>query len=172
MTDDILLVTFTATNHILGAFTRSGGPPDPKAIKPQDVVGQGGLVLRLPGAPTLSITVDPSQLSLTTVPANDGLLLRPSSWGLTGTPPQPQALSDTETEPTVALDGVNATVTVVTVSNVNRDLYLLVGTAVIPMTLQANTKTISAAAQAPSGPNAFLLLFPGYQAVLGQAAVP
>lgn len=173
MTDDILVVTFTATNHILGALTRSGGPP--AKVTPQDVVGDDGLVLRLAGTPALSVTVDPGQLSVTSIAAsNEALLLRPTSYVLSGTPPQAYEKLDTSTEPTVTFDSPTGTVTVTVVhaATGDRDLFLLIGKTPIPMKLPATAFSVGAAASPPSGDNAYLLLFPNYQGMFGTITVP
>jgi hypothetical protein len=174
MTNDITTIVFAKTFHVLGIITRSAGPRTTEA--PQDLAGKDGLVLRVPSRPDLQIVVDISQLALENVAANEDVMMRPLHFVLTGDPNKPPMVPGEGTKndaaPPVALDGTTATVKVPTAPTTDLDFYIQVGKTPIKMTIRAGLKMASHALQASSGDNAFLLLVPGYEALLDVVHVP
>jgi hypothetical protein len=171
---DISVIAFSPTFHVLGAITRSAGPPPSETV--QDLVGTTGLALRVPGRPDLQIVVDPSNLKNQNVAANDALMMNPTSFQLTGTPPATvSALASYPVPPApgnpVTLNGTTVTVTLPANLPSGGDVYVQVGTTLAKITIAAGTASGSGPAQAPPGDNAYLLIAPGYQALVGYATV-
>lgn len=173
MTNDITTIVFAKTFHVLGTITRSTGPRTTET--PQDLAGADGLVLRVPANPDLQIVVDVSQLALQNVVANDDLMMRPLHFMLTGDPNKPPLLASEATKngtTPVVLDGSTATVTVPAKPTTDLDFYIQVGKTPVKMTIPAGQTQAIHALQAASGDNAFLLLVPGYEALLDIVLVP
>jgi hypothetical protein len=173
---DITVIAFSRTYHVLGAITRSAGPPSSETV--QDLTGTTGLVLRVPGRPDLQIVVASSNLTNQNVAANDALMMNPTSFQLTGNPPTTvSALAPYAVPPAtlavnpVVLDGATVTVTLPANLPTDGDVYVQVGTTLAKITIPADKAQGTAIAQAPPGDNAYLLIAPGYPALVGYATV-
>ncbi len=177
MNEDMDLIVFTETGHVMAGATRTQVAGPAPAI--EDFVGDG-IMLRDPLNGAHLMTIDSSFLSVETVARREDVLVTARYFQLVDGLPEPQA--DLGVATPVLLDGTNVTVTIPAIANALHPVDCVVivqGLAGGDLCVQRVRVEMGAAPPEgighmplPPGEHAYLLLVPEYRLAIDTVVVP
>ena len=163
MSQKMIVLTFAATGHVLGAVTRAGQPET--LPKPVDIVGDG-LLVRDPDTGQLEIHVAPERLSSVLVDRADHVLVNPKTYAIENglVEEQPALPADPLT-----LDGTSIDIDVGAAVSEDTDVWVqiesdaLLNPLIRLLQIPESDQKVSEALTLPAGDYSALVMIPSFR---------